>query len=161
MPLPHEFILGEHRRTLDERYRVAVPPEFALPLGGNDASCVLVKERPGCLSLWNAAQWQARCEAGVALIHGKLQAGKLEGRLRQVQQLGRLLSTRHKVVQLTGRGRLLIPEGFREFLQAEANSEVMLVGAAICVEIWSPPHWIEHLKGRLPRFGRLFDRLSS
>ena len=35
--------------------------------------------------------------------------------MERVQMLGRLLSTRHRNVRLAGRGRLVIPEGFRIF----------------------------------------------
>jgi MraZ protein len=71
-----------------------------------------------------------------------------------------LLSTRHKAVQIAGRGRLLIPEGFREFLQVEAGGDVVVVGAAVCVEIWQPAAWLSYLSRRMPRFRRLFGKLS-
>jgi len=161
MPDAEQFILGEHRRTLDDRYRLSIPSAMAEGIVERGNACVLAKERPGCLSLWNAAEWQARLDQGVALVQAKMRAGKLEGQKRQVQMLGRLLSTRHCEVQLSGRGRLLVPEGFREFLQVEPGGEVMVVGAAICVEIWHPRRWIAYLDRRIGRFGRLFDQLSS
>ncbi len=122
--------------------------------------CILAKERPGCLSLWSAAVWQARLDEGVELVKQKMRAGKLQERIAEVQLFGRLLSTRHRLVQLAGRGRLVIPEGFREFLGVEPGGEVQIVGAAVCVEIWSPAAWLKYLEGRMPRFRRLFDRLS-
>jgi MraZ protein len=72
-----------------------------------------------------------------------------------------LLSTRHREAQLAGRGRLSIPEGFREFLRTEAGGEVILVGAAICVEIWNPPDWIQHLDEQIPGFTELFENLAN
>ncbi len=158
---PREFLLGEYRRTLDERYRLSVPRELGDLLTADSAECILAKERPGCVSLWGAAIWQARLDEGVELVRRKMQAGKLEGRIGQVQLLGRLLSTRHKAVELAGRGRLLIPEGFREFLGVERGSEVLVVGAAVCVEIWNPPDWLKYLEGQMPKFRRLLDRLSG
>ncbi len=157
----HEFILGEFPRTLDERYRLSLPGEFSGPLRASGDECILAKERAGCLSLWNAAAWQDKLQSGVELVQGKMRAGKLEGRLEQVQMLGRLLSTRHRNVRLAGRGRLVIPEGFREFLGVEAGGEVLLIGAAVCVEIWSPAVWISHLEEHMPEFPKLFDQLSS
>jgi len=157
----NEFILGEFDRTLDERYRLSVPSELVQALGGEETNLILAKERPGCLSLWNSVLWQQRLDAGAALVQGKMRAGKLEGRLADVQLLGRLLSTRHKTVQFAGRGRLLIPEGFREFLQVEPGGGVTVLGAAVCVELWSPRLWLEYLAGRMPKFRRLFDQLSG
>ena len=156
-----EFIIGEFPRTLDERYRLSLPSELSKPLVDLGEECILAKERPGCLSLWNAAIWQGKLQSGVELVQGKMRAGKLEGRLEQVQLLGRLLSTRHRNVRLAGRGRLVIPEGFREFLGVEPGSDVLLVGAAVCVEIWSPTVWLSHLEQHMPEFTKLFDELSS
>lgn len=161
MPGPASFILGEYRRTLDDRYRLSLPSELGDLLAAESLDCILAKERPGCLSLWSAPVWQAKLAEGVELIQQKMRAGRLEGRVGQVQLLGRLLSTRHKEVQLAGRGRLLIPEGFREFLGVEPGGEVMVVGAAVCLEIWAPLRWVKYLEGRMPKFRRLFGRLSK
>lgn len=156
-----EFILGEFPRTLDERHRLSIPPELADLLAADNAACILAKERPGCLSLWNSAAWQSRLDEGVELVKSKMRAGKLAGRLEEVQQLSRLLSTRHKTVQLAGRGRLSIPDGFREFLQVDQGGEVIVIGAGVCVEIWNPRAWLAHLESHMTEFRQLFDRLSS
>jgi MraZ protein len=158
---PQEFLLGEFQRTLDERYRLSIPNELGDALVAESADCILAKERPGCLSLWSAAIWQKRLDEGVELVKQKMRAGKLQERIGQVQLFGRLLSTRHRSVQLAGRGRLVIPEGFREFLGVAPGGDVQIVGAAVCVEIWNPAAWLKYLEGRMPRFGRLFDQLSK
>ncbi|HEY4759273.1 MAG TPA: division/cell wall cluster transcriptional repressor MraZ [Thermoguttaceae bacterium] len=158
---PGEFLLGEFPRTLDERYRVSIPSELADLLTAESTDCILAKERPGCLSLWSAQLWQARLDEGVELVKQKMRAGRLQEKVAEVQLLGRLLSTRHRILQLAGRGRLLIPEGFREYLGVEPNGEVLVVGAAVCVEIWQPSAWIKYLETRMPKFRKLFDRLSK
>ena len=156
-----EFILGEFPRTLDERFRLSLPPEFAEALLADGPECILAKERPGSLSLWNAKAWQVRLDNGVELVRQKMRAGKLEGRLEEVQSLSRLLSTRHKTVPLAGRGRLSVPEGFREFLQVEPGGELIVVGAGVCVEIWNPRAWLAYLEQTMPDFRQLFDKLSG
>lgn len=158
---PSQLLQGEFRRTLDDRYRLSIPAELADPLTAEGSQCILAKERPGCLSLWNAALWAGKLEAGVQLVQAKIAAGRLQGSIEDVQLLGRLLSTRHRTVELAGRGRLLVPEGFREFLGVETGGEVVVVGAAICVELWRPDAWIEHLQQKMPEFRRLFDELSG
>ncbi len=160
MPDPQEFLLGEFQRTLDERYRLSIPSELGDALTVDSPDCVLVKERAGCLSLWSAPVWQSRLDEGVELVKQKMRAGKLHERIAEVQLFGRLLSTRHRPVQLAGRGRLVIPEGFREFLGVAPGVEVQIVGAAVCVEIWNPTAWLRYLEERMPRFRRIFDRLS-
>jgi MraZ protein len=160
MSAVQEFLLGEFERTIDERYRLSIPTELGDALTVVSTDCILAKERPGCLSLWSAPVWQARLDEGVELVKQKMRAGKLQERIGQVQLFGRLLSTRHRPVQLAGRGRLVIPEGFREFLGVEAGGQVQIIGAAVCVEIWNPAAWLKYLEGRMPRFRRLFDQLS-
>lgn len=155
-----EFLLGEYQRTLDDRYRLSIPNELGDALTAESPDCILAKERPGCLSLWSAPVWQAKLDEGVELVKQKMRAGKLQERIGQVQLFGRLLSTRHRAVQLAGRGRLVLPEGFREFLGVESGGEVQIIGAAVCVEIWNPAAWLKYLEGRMPRFRRLFDQLS-
>lgn len=161
MTVAENFILGEFRRTFDDRYRLALPAELIQPLTLDGADCMLAKERPGCLSLWRPQTWRQRLEQGVNLVRAKLDAGRLTGRTEEIQLLGRLLSTRHREVKLMERGRLLIPEGFREFLGVEPGGEVMLVGAAICVEIWQPAAWMNCLADQMPGFLRTLDELSQ
>jgi MraZ protein len=161
MPDARSLILGEYRRTVDDRFRLSVPTELVEAMLGSVGDCILAKERPGALSLWPAEVWKERLQNSINLVQAKIQAGRLSGRIEDVQHLGRLLSTRHCEVQLAGRGRLVIPEGFRDFLQVEAGGEVVLVGAALCVEIWQPAAWLDYLRGSMPEFGRLLDDLSA
>jgi MraZ protein len=159
MPSDSELLIGEHRRTLDDRYRLSLPIDLVESL--LEKPCILAKERPGALSLWDAESWQARLDAGVELVKSKILAGRLQGRLPQVQQLGRLLSTRHCEVSFAGRGRLTIPEGFREFLGVEAGTELLVVGAAVCVEIWNVAEWIKYVDENIVDFHGLFQGLSD
>lgn len=159
MTSDNQLLIGEHRRTLDERNRLSLPSDLVEDL--LDQPCVLAKERPGALSLWNAANWQERLDAGMQLVESKIRAGRLEGRLPQVQRLGRLLSTRHCEVSFAGRGRLTIPEAFRVFLEVEPGDEVLVVGAAVCLEIWKPEKWVEYVNENIVDFHELFHGLSD
>lgn len=155
------FITGEQKRTIDERFRISLPTDMAEAVTDQDGETILAKERYGCLSLWRATDWQRRLNDGVGLIKQKIEAGRMEQRWGEVQRLGRLLSTRSRTVKLSGRSRLLVPEGYREFLDVPANQEVMVVGAAICVEIWNPQCWLDVLKQDMPEFGPLFQDLAN
>lgn len=158
---PELFISGEVRRTLDERFRLSLPPEMALAVTDADGQTILAKERPGCLSLWRARDWQQRIDEGVALIRQKIAAGRMEQKWNDVQRLGRLLSTRSTTIRLANRSRVLIPEGFREFLDVAAGHDVVVVGAVICVEIWNPTAWLEQLRQDMPQFADMFKELSG
>jgi MraZ protein len=163
MPAPQQIILGEYHCTLDERFRLSLPRKLADSLGGNGRG-ILAKERSGCISLWNADAWEAKWSAKVRLLEQKIQAESFgDDRIGQIQLLGRLLSTRQKAIELKGRGRLLVPESFRKFLGVDRDppdNEVLVVGAAVCIEIWKPQAWQAYLETRMPRFRRLFHELS-
>jgi MraZ protein len=156
-----DLLIGEFVRTLDERYRLAVPPELLDPLLAAGPKLVLAKERTGCLSLWSAAVWKPRIDAAVDIVRSKLQAGLLTQRVAQVQDLGRLLSTRHTLVSLAGRSRLVVPEGYRDFLAVEPGTDLMVVGAAVCVELWQPAAWNAFVSSEMPGFRRRIDELTT
>ena len=158
---PEAFITGEAKRTLDERYRLTLPPDLARAVTDESGGTILAKERPGCLSLWRPVDWQKRLDDGIALIRHKIASGRMDQRWTDVQRLGRLLSTRYRTVQLANRSRLLVPEGFREFLDVAAGQEVMVVGAVICVEIWNPAAWLDVLRQDMPEFSALFEGLAE
>ncbi|MGD9126214.1 MAG: division/cell wall cluster transcriptional repressor MraZ [Planctomycetia bacterium] len=160
-----EFITGEHKRTLDDRYRLSIPAEMCDVLmnapGGESTRCMLTKERVGCLGLWNADAWESKLAADVELVKSKMAAGKFHDQVGQVQLLGRLLSTRDTAVNLSGRGRLSIPESFRPFLGVEPNEEVMVVGAGVSIEIWKPSAWLDYVEQQMPEFRTLLSELSG
>lgn len=154
-----KLLLGEFVRAIDERFRLSLPTEFAEQLSEFNGDCLLAKETPGCLSVWNADRWQQRHQEDIELLWHKLRSGRLEGRVAEVQAVGRLLSTRQRSVPLAGRGRIVIPEGFREFLGVEPGGSAMVIGAAICIEIWHPQKWSEQVGKAMPEFRTMIDQL--
>ena len=156
-----DLLIGEFLRTLDERFRLAIPPELLDPLLAAGPKLVLAKERAGCLSLWSAAIWKPRIDAAVDVVRSKMQAGLLAQRVGQLQDLGRLLSTRQTTVTLAGRARLVVPEGFRDFLGVEPGGEVIVVGAAVCVELWQPAAWTAFVTSEMPGFRQRIDELTA
>jgi MraZ protein len=156
-----DLLIGEFVRTLDERFRLAIPPELIDPLLAAGPKLVLAKERAGCLSLWSAALWKPRLDAAVEVVRSKLQAGLLAQRMGQVQELGRLLSTRQQTLSLAGRSRLVVPEGFRDFLGVEPGGSLMVVGAAVCVELWQPAAWTAYVTSEMPGFRQRIDDLTA
>lgn len=159
---PAGLILGEFSRILDDRYRLTLPPELVDKLfPAEEEVGMLAKERAGCLSLWRRDAWQERIATGIELIRQKLTAHRLDAQIGRLQIFGRLLSTRFREVRLGDRGRFVIPEGFREFLQVEPGNEVLVVGAAVCIELWHPHAWRCYVRRRMPKFQLLFEELSA
>ncbi|MDR1484769.1 MAG: division/cell wall cluster transcriptional repressor MraZ [Planctomycetaceae bacterium] len=155
-----EWIVGEYSRKLDERYRLTLPSEFEDVFKPESGKCVIAKERPGCLSLWEEGTWRAKLDERVNLVQAKLRLGDLEQKMPELQRFGRILSTRHRELQLAGRSRVLLPEGFREFLAVEPGKEVMVIGASVCIEIWHPQKWLNYVEEEISEFRTLLDSLS-
>ncbi len=154
-------MFGEFVRAVDDRRRVSLPADWVKGLDGAEGACVLVKERPGCIALWNATTWRARFDPGVELLEAKYRGGRLDDRLGQLQSLGRLLSTRHTDVVLGGRGRVVLPESFLQFVDVQPGGELTLVGAGVCIEFWNGPLWRAYLDEQISQFQSLFDQLTS
>lgn len=155
------MFLGEYSRTIDARHRLSLPEELVEPLAGERGECLIAKERRGCLSLWNRDLWEEQQRQAAEILRGKLASGRLDRRMADVQRLGRLLSTRERIAKIAGRGRLIVPDGFRELLGVEPGEEVNVVGAAVCVELWRPDAWADHLAESLPDFRDLYEELVS
>lgn len=157
-----KLIVGEFVRSIDDRFRLSIPPEFAdLVSPSPDSICVLAKERFGALSLWSREAWQERIEPGLAVVRQKVLGRWLPTQAAEVQQFHRLLSTRSREVTLAARSRLVIPEEYRDFLRVKASENCVVVGAGICIEIWHPETWHEYLKQEIVSFGALFEKLST
>lgn len=161
MSLGGPLLIGEAVRTLDGRFRLSLPDSLAAPLLAHGSKLLLAKERGGCLSLWSAAVWRPRIDAAIDVIRGKLHAGVLGQRLADVQRAGRLISGRHATVAIAGRDRLVIPDGFRAFLGVEPGGDVVVVGAAVCLELWHPRAWQEAITAEMPDFRRHLDSLTG
>jgi len=115
------FITGEFRRTIDDRFRLMLPPELAQAVADENGSVILAKERSGCLSLWRPEDWQHRLDSGISLLRQKIDAGRMEQRWGDVQKLGRLLSTRHQRRSLNRNQGIDIPSSPGCFCNPESS----------------------------------------
>jgi MraZ protein len=156
-----KFITGEFSRTVDDRYRLSLPEEFKEIFKPEAGKCVIVKESPGHLSLWEEETWKQHLDKRIEMVQQRYETGYLAGNLPDLQRFGRLLSTRYRHIQLAERARFLLPEGFREFLAVEPKQDAMIVGAWHCIEIWHPQKYISSIEEDIPQFGNLLESLLT
>lgn len=162
MPSELKLIRGEYLTKMGERFRLTLPKEMAAAIATEkETHCVLARERFGALSLWNQQTWQERVQSGIEVVETKVRGHRLPSQIAEVQQFARLLSTRSREVTVAERGRLVIPEEFRNFLRVKVGEDCVVVGAGICVEIWHPETWQDYLKQEIGSFGVLFEKLST
>jgi MraZ protein len=55
----------------------------------------------------------------------------------------------------------VLPEGFRSFLGVEPGGDLMVVGAAVCVELWEPAAFAAYVSNEMPSFRQRIDELTS
>jgi len=156
-----QFLRQEARATLDDRYRVTIPAPLIAARLPRPQKCVLVKERPFCVSVWDAETWQEETETAISLVEQKMASHRLREKREEVARLGRLLAAQHQNTRLDPRGRLRIMEGFRDFLGIEPGGEAVIIAGAASVELWRPDAWNTYLHEHMPSFRRLLEELAG
>ena len=159
MTVTKKLIQGEFSRTVDDRYRLTLPDEFKEMFKPESGKCVIVKEKPGHLSLWEENDWRIHHDNKVEAVRLKYESGYFAGKMAELQRFMRLDSTRSRHIQLTDRARFLLPEGFREFLAVEPKQDVMVIGAGHCIEIWHPQKWMACIEEDIPQYEALLENL--
>ncbi|MDO4331072.1 MAG: division/cell wall cluster transcriptional repressor MraZ [Eubacteriales bacterium] len=120
------MFMGEYNHTVDAKGRLIIPSKFREVLGDK---FVVTKGLDGCLFVYDNAEWNA--------FEEKLKA-------MPISKKDNRMFVRHFLagaaeVEVDKQGRILIPGKLREF--AEITKDVVLVGAAGHIEIWSEQRW--------------------
>ena len=116
------MFMGEYNHTIDAKGRLIVPSKFRETLGD---TFVVTKGLDGCL-----------------FGHDNEESGIFEEKLKslpitnkEARQFVRFFLAGAAEVEVDKQGRILVPNVLREF--AELNKDVVLIGVASRIEIWS------------------------
>ena len=117
---------GEYRHTVDEKGRLAVPARFRAQL---DGGAVVARWLDECLAIFPKAAWDdlATKVRGLPIT---------DPAARNFQ---RYLFAGAFDVDLDRQGRVLVPQGLRQF--AGLEGEAVVVGSLDHAEIWAPTRW--------------------
>lgn len=120
------MFMGEYNHTVDTKGRLIIPSKFREVLGDK---FVVTKGLDGCLFVYDNTEWNA--------FEEKLKA-------MPISKKDNRMFVRHFLagaaeVEVDKQGRILIPAKLREF--AEITKDVVLIGAAGHIEIWSQERW--------------------
>ena len=129
MPLLKQVIdmfMGEYNHTIDAKGRLIVPSKFREALGDE---FVVTKGLDGCLFVYDNKEWSA--------FEEKLKALPLMN--KESRKFVRFFLAGAANVEVDKQGRILIPSVLREF--SELQKDVVLIGVASRVEIWSRERW--------------------
>ena len=120
------MFMGEYNHTIDAKGRLIIPSKFREMLGDE---FVVTKGLDGCLFVYDNNEWSA--------FEEKLKSLPLTN--KDARQFVRFFLAGATLAEVDKQGRILVPVNLREF--AGLEKEVVLVGVASRVEIWSRTRW--------------------
>ncbi len=124
------MFMGEYNHTIDSKGRLIVPAKFREVLGDE---FVVTKGLDGCLFVYPDIEWQ--------IFEEKLKTLPLTN--KNARQFTRFFLAGAAACEVDKQGRILLPQVLREF--AELEKDVVLVGVASRIEIWSKERWDESI----------------
>ena len=119
------MLTGEHRRSLDDKGRLSLPPAFRSALA--EGAYVAIYKR--CLGIWTADEARSALE-------------RLESAVRAGEATGddlRRFSASLEPATVDSQGRLSLPTSKRE--QMGMGSKVVLAGVFNRGEVWDAGEW--------------------
>lgn len=120
------MFMGEYNHTVDTKGRLIIPSKFREVLGDK---FVVTKGLDGCLFVYDNTEWNAFEERLKAMPISK----------KDNRMFVRHFLAGAAEVEVDKQGRILIPGKLREF--ADITKDVVLIGAAGHIEIWSQERW--------------------
>ena len=120
------MFMGEYNHTIDAKGRLIIPSKFRETLGDE---FVVTKGLDGCLFVYDNKEWSA--------FEEKLKSLPLTN--KDARQFVRFFLAGATLAEVDKQGRILVPAVLREF--AALEKEVVLIGVASRVEIWSKERW--------------------
>ena len=116
------MFMGEYNHTIDAKGRLIIPSKFRETLGD---VFVVTKGLDGCLFVYDNAEWN--------VFEEKLKSLPLTN--KDSRKFVRFFLAGAAEVEVDKQGRILVPNVLREF--AQLNKDVVLIGVASRIEIWS------------------------
>ncbi|MDD3368069.1 MAG: division/cell wall cluster transcriptional repressor MraZ [Lachnospiraceae bacterium] len=120
------MFMGEYNHTIDTKGRVIIPAKFREALGD---SFVVTKGIDDCLIAYDKNEWNVFEE----------NLKKLPTIQKNNRKFVRFFLAGAAEVEVDKQGRILVPPVLRDF--AGLEKDVVLVGVANKVEIWSKERW--------------------
>ena len=121
--------IGEYQHVLDPKGRVIMPSKFREGLG---EKFVVTKGLDHCLFVYPQNEWQE--------LERKLRTLPLTS--KDARAFTRFFFAGATECELDKQGRILIPANLREY--AELTKELVIIGVASRVEIWSKEKWDDY-----------------
>ena len=125
------MFMGEYQHTMDDKGRIIVPAKFRDGLG---ESFVLTRGLDNCLFVYPREEWQ--------ILEGKLRELPLSR--QNARAFVRFFLSGAVDCEFDKQGRISIPNNLRD--HSYITKEVVIIGVANRLELWSKEKWDEYIK---------------
>lgn len=144
---------GRYAHTLDSKGRLSIPSKFRDVLADHQEDVLILTNFDSCLLGFTQEEWQ--------LLEEKIRGQSMfSTMLRQdMRAFVRYFFSGATECPLDKQGRILIPPSLREF--AGFEKEVVLLGLANRIEIWSRKRWDSFLQESQENFEQIAAKLSE
>lgn len=141
---------GEYEHSLDRKSRIIIPAKFREALKENYVEkFYITRGLDGCLFLFAEDEWRKQEQKFKSMSFTKQEARKFN----------RLFFSGASVVTCDGQGRILVPQYLKEF--AQIQKDVMIIGVANRIEIWSKLKWKEFYETTRETFEETAEKLMD
>lgn len=139
---------GEYLHTLDDKDRFILPAKFREKVKTlKKKKFFITRGLDGCLFLVPQAAWEK--------LEDKLKS--LPFTKQQSRFFNRLYFSGASEIEIDIQGRITLPEYLKEF--AQIQKEIMIVGVADRIEIWSKDCWDKFYQENKKRFEEMAENL--
>ncbi|MFX0548895.1 division/cell wall cluster transcriptional repressor MraZ [Hathewaya histolytica] len=139
------MFIGEYSHALDSKNRIIIPSKFRDELG---STFVVTKGLDGCLYVYTKNEWSE--------FEKKLKSLPLTNKDARV--FSRFFFSGAHEVDMDKQGRVLIPQNLIQY--AHINKEIVSIGVASRIEIWSLEKWEEYNDENID-FNEIADRMNE
>lgn len=137
--------MGEYNHSIDQKGRLIIPSKFRDSLGDE---FVVTKGLDGCLFVYDNAEWEAFVEKLTSLPTTS----------KDSRAFARFFLAGAANVEVDKQGRILLPANLRN--HAELTKDVVLVGVARRIEIWSKERWENNDFGDMDEIAEKLEELG-
>ncbi len=140
------MFMGEYNHTIDAKGRFIIPAKFRETLGDK---FIVTKGLDGCLFVYPKSEW--------SLFEEKLKVLPLTN--KDARQFTRFFLAGAAACEVDKQGRILLPQVLRDFAQLE--KEIVLIGVASRVEIWSKINWEQSMSTYNDDMNEIAEKMES
>lgn len=144
------MFMGEHQHSLDKKGRLIIPSKFREILTEKyEDKFVITRGLDNCLFLYPPDEWRE--------IERKIKS--LSMLKRESRAFKRFLISGAVECVLDKQGRIMIPVNLRHYARIE--KDIVLIGAAEKIEIWSKENWQVYSKKAEESFEEIAQELGE